>query len=105
MTSQRKQSKPVGQRQHGASVPPTHGEAGAAGTVQGEGDYRAAERYDQSARAFASSGKVDAATRRAQPADAAEARELREAEDRGLAHSKGEDPALPHASRGNAERR
>jgi hypothetical protein len=76
-----------------------HGQAGTEAKIQGEGDYEAARRYDASAQAFAQSGKVDKAARDAKPASGGEDKAMRDAEQRGLAHSKGEDPALPHASR------
>ena len=67
--------------------------------VQGEGDYEAAKRYDESAQAFAKSGKVNDAVNQARPANAADAADLADAECEGLSHNKGEDPALPHAKR------
>ena len=67
--------------------------------VQGEGDYKAAARYDAQAQAFAKSGKVRSAADKAKPANAAEEAELQKAEREGLSHNKGEDPALPHAPR------
>jgi hypothetical protein len=63
-------------------------------TVQGEGDYQAARRYDKAQRDFAQSGKVDKAAHDAHPADAKEAEEMRRAEREGRSHAKGEDPAL-----------
>jgi hypothetical protein len=63
--------------------------------VQGEGDYKAARRYDQAASEFAKSGQVDDAAREAAPDSTAEAEELRRAEREGLAHSKGEDRGAP----------
>ena len=68
--------------------------------IQGEGDYEAAERYDASARAFAQSGKVKAAADKAKTANAAEEADMQQAERAGLSHNKGEDPALPHAPKG-----
>ena len=43
------------------------------GKVQGEGDYEAARRYDQSARDFAQSGKVKPAADQSAPRDEREA--------------------------------
>lgn len=58
--------------------------------VQGEGDYEAARRYDKSAREFAESGKVEPAAQDAAPGSAAEADEMKRAEEIGKSHSKGE---------------
>ncbi len=58
--------------------------------IQGEGDYEAARRYDKSAREFAESGKVEPAAHEAAPGSAAEAEEMKRAEDIGKSHSKGE---------------
>lgn len=58
--------------------------------VQGEGDYEAARRYDQAARDFAKSGKVEPAAHDAAPESTAEAEEMKRAEDIGKSHSKGE---------------
>ena len=66
-------------------------------TVQGEGNYEAARRYDKSASDFAKSGKVASAARKAKPHNPEEAAKLRQAERVGLSHSKGEDPALARA--------
>lgn len=60
--------------------------------VQGEGDYKAARRYDKSAHDFAKSGKVTEAARKAGPNDPKEAEDLKQAEDIGRSHTKGEDP-------------
>ena len=73
---------------------PTDPSARSPDTVQGEGDYQAARRYDKAQRDFAESGKVDQAARDAQPTSAEEADELRRAEREGKSHAKGEDPAL-----------
>ena len=58
--------------------------------VQGEGDYDAGRRYDKAAREFAESGKVEPAAREAAPDSAAEAEEMKRAEEIGKARSKGE---------------
>jgi hypothetical protein len=60
--------------------------------VQGEGDYKAARRYDKSAQDFAQSGKVAEAARKARPHDPQEAEDLKRAEEIGKSRSKGEDP-------------
>ena len=62
------------------------------GQVQGEGDYVAGRRFDESQRKFVKSGNVDEAAREAQPDDAAEASEMEEAERIGKSRSKGEAP-------------
>lgn len=62
------------------------------GQVQGEGDYEAGRRHDKAAREFAESGKVEPAAREAAPDSAAEAEELKRAEETGRSHSKGEGP-------------
>ncbi|MEP7301047.1 MAG: hypothetical protein ABI699_05915 [Caldimonas sp.] len=58
--------------------------------VQGEGDYEAGRRYDKAAREFAESGKVEPAAHEAAPDSAAEADEMKRAEEVGKSHSKGE---------------
>jgi len=63
-------------------------------SVQGEGDYEAARRYDRDQREFVQSGRVDQAARDARPQDKREADEMARAEDEGRSHSKGEDPLL-----------
>jgi hypothetical protein len=60
--------------------------------IQGEGNYEATRRYDKAATAFAqSTGKVKEAARNARPVDQADADEMRQAEQEGKSHSKGED--------------
>ncbi|MEO7150645.1 MAG: hypothetical protein ABIX46_02865 [Burkholderiaceae bacterium] len=63
--------------------------------VQGEGDYDAARRYDQSVEKFAKSGRVDEAARKAPPQSPEQAAELERAEREGASHSKGEDRNVP----------
>ena len=58
--------------------------------VQGEGDYEAARRYDKAARDFAESGKVEPAAHDAAPESAAQAEEMKRAEEIGKSRSKGE---------------
>jgi hypothetical protein len=65
--------------------------------VQGEGDYDAARRYDKAAREFAESGKVEEAAHDAQPESADVAVDLKQAEEEGKSHAKGEDPLLNRA--------
>ncbi len=62
--------------------------------VQGEGDYEAARRYDKAARDFAESGKVEPAAHEAAPGSAAEAEEMKRAEEIGKSHAKGEDKSV-----------
>ena len=62
--------------------------------VQGEGDYAAGRRYDKAAKEFAESGKVEPAARDAAPDSAAEADEMKKAEEIGKSHSKGEGPLV-----------
>ena len=57
--------------------------------VQGEGDYRSAEKYNQSAHEFAESGKVEQAARDAAPRNNVEKNEMSQAEAEGRAHAKG----------------
>ena len=64
------------------------------GKVQGEGDYDAARRYDQSARDFAQSGKVKPAADQSAPRDEREADEMQRAEEAGKSRAKGEDPQV-----------
>lgn len=59
---------------------------------QGEGNYDAARRYDESAREFVRSGKVEQAARDAAPDSAAEAEELRRAEEEGRSHARDDAP-------------
>ena len=65
--------------------------------VQGEGDYKSDKRYTESVQSFVKSGKVEEAARKAKPASEQEAAQLKKAEERGLAHNKGEDPSLQHS--------
>jgi hypothetical protein len=68
--------------------------------VQGEGDYDAARRYDKAAREFAESGKVEPAAHEAAPGSAAEADEMKRAEEIGKSHSKGEGPLVSAKRKG-----
>lgn len=62
--------------------------------LQGEGNYDATRRYDKATREFVESGRVDEAARAAEPISEKEAEELRQAEEAGKSHAKGEDSAL-----------
>lgn len=62
--------------------------------VQGEGDYAAARRYNESTREFVKESDVTGAARDAEPESAAEGRQLERAEQQGRERAKGEDPLL-----------
>ena len=66
--------------------------------VQGEGDDEADRKNTESARAFVLSGKVAEVARDAEPGPPAGKAEFDHAERVGIAHPKGEDPALQHAA-------
>lgn len=57
--------------------------------VQGEGDFASAKKYNEQARAYAQSGKVEQAAREAAPRNAQEEEAMRKAEAEGRAHAKG----------------
>jgi hypothetical protein len=62
---------------------------------EGEGSRTGARQYDEAARRFIKSGKVEEKAREAEKAiDSAEGEELAAAEDVGRSHAKGEDPQL-----------
>jgi hypothetical protein len=65
--------------------------------VQGEGDYASDRRYTEAAQSFVKSGKVEQAARDAKPVSPQDEKDMRRAEEVGESHSKGEDPASPHA--------
>jgi hypothetical protein len=73
--------------------------------IQGEGNYKAAEEYDEAQRKFVKSGKVDEAARNAKPKSKAEADEMKRAEAAGRSHAKGEDPAVKRGSGGSGARK
>ena len=62
--------------------------------VQGEGDYEAARRYNESAREFVDENDVDEAARDAEPKDAGEEQQMERAEQQGRQRAKDEDPLL-----------
>jgi hypothetical protein len=62
--------------------------------LQGEGNYEAARRYDESQKRFVKSGRVKKAAAQAEPKSAEEAEALKRAEEAGKSHSKGEDPSI-----------
>ena len=57
----------------------------------GEGNYTATEDYNQRTKDFVGSGKVEEAAQKAKPQSAEEQAEMIAAEEKGKAHSKGED--------------
>jgi hypothetical protein len=59
--------------------------------VQGEGNYEAARRFDKASAEFVRSHDVEKLARNAAPRSPAEAERLRDAEEEGRSHSKGED--------------
>ncbi len=58
--------------------------------VQGEGDYASAKKYNQNARAFVDSGKVEQAAKDSVPRNANEEVAMQKAEAEGRAHAKGQ---------------
>jgi len=62
--------------------------------VQGEGDYKAARRYNDATREFAKEEDVSEAARDAEPQDEREARQMQHAEQAGRQRAKDEDPLL-----------
>lgn len=66
--------------------------------VQGEGDYKSAEKFNQAERAFVKSGGVEKASGKAEPKSSQEAQELNSAEQEGRSHSKGEDASFNRKS-------
>lgn len=61
--------------------------------VYGEGNYQASRVYNKATKQFVESGRVEEAARDAEPKDAAEAEEMKQAEQVGLQRAKGNDPA------------
>lgn len=62
--------------------------------VQGEGDYKAARRYNESTREFVKDNDVSEVAREAEPANASEERQMERAEQQGRDRAKEEDPLL-----------
>jgi hypothetical protein len=60
--------------------------------IQGEGNYRAARRYRDSAEEFVESGRVKRAARKAGQVSEQERREMERAEQRGRSRAKGQEP-------------
>lgn len=66
------------------------------GEVQGEGDYGAARRYNESTREFVKDTDVAEAARDAEPENASERQQMERAEQQGRQRAKDEDPLLDH---------
>jgi hypothetical protein len=64
------------------------------GEVQGEGDYRAARRYNEATREFVEDEDVAEAARDAEPQSEREQQQLERAEQAGRQRAKDEDPLL-----------
>jgi hypothetical protein len=64
--------------------------------IQGEGDYRAARRYNEATREFVEDEDVAEAARDAEPQSEREQQELERAEQAGRRRAKDEDPLLDH---------
>jgi ribonuclease D len=62
--------------------------------VQGEGDYKAARRYNEATREFVEDEDVAEAARDAEPQSAGEEQQLERAEQAGRQRAKDEDPLL-----------
>jgi hypothetical protein len=62
--------------------------------VQGEGDYKAARRYNEATREFVKDEDVAGAARDAEPRGADEEQQLERAEQAGRQRAKDEDPLL-----------
>ncbi len=56
--------------------------------IQGEGNYSAAQEYDEGVREFVKRGKVKPAAENAAPESAEQERELSEAEEEGRSHAR-----------------
>ncbi|HZQ75644.1 MAG TPA: hypothetical protein VFB08_22240 [Burkholderiales bacterium] len=75
--------------------------------VEGEGSYSGTKDYNERQKKFQQSGKVEQAARDAAPKTSEEEQAMENAERKGKAHAKGEDPALkdpkkvPHEGHGH----
>jgi hypothetical protein len=76
-----------------SSSPSTTPRADPRSSVQGEGDYQAAQRYREEVQEFLKHSNVDERARAAAPDSAKQERELALAEEQAKQRSKGEDPA------------
>lgn len=95
VATQPQPSPPSPSQTPSSAVPASEQSSGA--ELQGEGNLDAARRHRASVEDFVESGQVESAARDAAPHDAAEARELEAAEEKGKSHAKGEDPAVQRA--------
>lgn len=62
--------------------------------VQGEGDYKAARRYNEATREYVKAENVGEAAREAEPQSAHEEQQMERAEQAGRQRAKDEDPLL-----------
>lgn len=67
-------------------------------TNQGEGDRKAARRFNADQKDFVDAGRVPEAAEQAAPRDAEEKSALERAEKKGQSRAKGEDPTVPGAN-------
>ncbi len=67
------------------------GKSGEDGDVQGEGDYKAARRFDKASLEFVKSHDVEKHARDAAPRSPAEAQSIADAEEEGRRRSRGDD--------------
>jgi len=65
------------------------------GKIQGEGDYDAARKFNDSEAAFVKSGRVEEAARNAEPKSVGEAEEMARAEEAGKRRSRAGHAAVP----------
>lgn len=72
--------------------------------VKGEGNYEAAEKYNESQQEFIKSGKVKEVAGQAEPKSPAEAEAMKRAEKIGRSHAKGEDPAVKRTPTGDGKK-
>jgi hypothetical protein len=69
--------------------------------VEGEGSYTATRRYNKATKEFIDSGKVEEKAREAADATPEEEAEMKQAEKKGKAHIKDEDPAFGSGGKAN----
>ena len=93
-----KQQPKQGQQSSPSQEAPKDAGQQAQKNVHGEGNYAASKQYNDAARDFAKSGRVDKAAKDAAPTSDADALQMQAAEDEGKRHAKGEDPALNRKS-------
>lgn len=73
--------------------PPANGNTGSASQIQGEGDYKAARKYDTDTRNFIETHDVTKLARKAAPGSGEEAADLLQAEEVGRSHASGDKPS------------